>query len=104
MEFKRQIGLLRNQAGQSTVEYILLFSVIISLVSAVLKSDMFNKIFGEDGKFAQEFRKEIEYSYRHGIQGRALLPESINYGDAHDSYVRPGGGETRFFGAREKYP
>ena len=104
MESKRQISILSNQAGQSTVEYILLFSVIISLVTTVFKSDTFNKIFGENGKFAQEFRKEIEYSYRHGIKGRAFLPESINYDGSHDSYVEGGGAETRFFGAAEPYP
>jgi hypothetical protein len=102
MEYKSKIWHLKNdQKGQSTVEYILLLAVIISLVGTVLKSDMFRQLFGEEGKFAQEFRKEIEYSYRHALKGREFHT-TPNYNQPHDSYERVG--DTRFFGAKEKYP
>lgn len=93
-----------DQKGQSTVEYLLLIAVIISLISTVFKSQAFRNIFGEEGTFAAEFRKEIEFSYRHGLRGRQFLPETINYNDRHDTYLETSGTLTRFFGAKDEYP
>lgn len=93
-----------NHYGQSTVEYILLISVIASLVFTIMKSEGFQNIFGEEGTFSEQFRKETEFSYRHGLGGKAFLPETIDYNTRHDTYLPVGGGNTRFFGAKEGYP
>lgn len=99
---KRQIQFL-DQKGQSTVEYILLFAVVISLVGFVMKSQRFQELFGEDGKFAKTFRSEIEYSYRHARWGKVKnLGEVPNYNQKHDSWEK--NGATRFFGPEQKYP
>lgn len=90
-----------NQKGQSTVEYILLFAVITIAVNTVFRSEAFQAMFGENGKFSKEFRAESEYSYRHAIRGRKLWREP-KYNRPHDSYKK--GAKTRFFGAKEPYP
>lgn len=87
-----------NEKGQSTVEYILLFAVVISLVSFVFKSQAFNNLFGKEGKFADVYRRELEYTYRHGRYGRELFQTPNYKSGRHDSY------NERFFGSRNAYP
>ena len=102
MDNKRNIYLL-NQKGQSSVEYILLFVVVTSLVFALLKSDAFESFFGESGQFATTYKNEIEFSYTNSYQGREAF-ETPNYTNPnHKSYVGEGT-PTRFFGAAEAYP
>lgn len=93
-----------NQRGQSAIEYILLIAVISSLIGFVFKSQEFQRVFGEDGEFAKNFRSEIEFSYRHALQGRQLWTQP-NYNDTHLSYQNPScGNRSRFFGAADPYP
>jgi len=101
MECKRKFSIL-NEKGQSAVEYILLIAVSISLVFMVFNSDTFKDVFGDKGKFAKVFRSEIEYSYRHALGGRKLYSTPSYTSPSHDSYKR--GSETRFFGAKDRYP
>ena len=55
---------------------------------------MVQDYFGENGTFVTNFKSELEYSYRHGIRGRAK--NIINYNSPnHDSYRK--NGDTRFF-------
>ena len=79
------------------MEYVLLMAVVSSLVFTVTKSEQFQALFGKDGKFGSEFRKEVEYSYRHARGGRELYIEH-NYQGRHDSY------NGRFFSAKDAYP
>ncbi len=87
-----------TQQGQSTVEYILLFAVVIALVSLVFQSSEFKNLFGKNGKFSDKFRREMEYSYRHGLSGDKPFKEPQYKERVHDSY------NGRFFGARDAYP
>lgn len=89
---------LIEDKGQSTVEYILLLAVIISLVTFVFNSDGFQALFGDNGQFANVYKRELEYSYRQGRFGR-LRFQTPNYKSGqHDSY------NERFFGAKDAYP
>ncbi len=103
MDSKRYIYIL-VQKGQSSVEYLLLFVVVVSLTFAVLKSDAFQNFFGDQGQFATTYKNEIEFSYTNSYQGRKAF-ETPNYTDSnHPSYNGTNGSETRFFGAAEEYP
>lgn len=92
-----------NQAGQSTVEYVLLFAVVTVLVMTIFKSDKFKELFGDNGKFSDVYRRELEFSYRHGLSGRKPF-ETPNYiGGEHESF-KGENGSSRFFGAKDGYP
>ena len=101
MGFKKYI--LKDQSGQTAVEYILLFAVVMSLILFVFKSDKFNKLFGEQGDFATVYKSEIEYSYRHTLSDRVPYSKPNYLDNGHDSFKRPSG-NSRFFGARDAYP
>ncbi|MEX0798900.1 MAG: hypothetical protein WD025_05620 [Bacteriovoracaceae bacterium] len=92
----------KNQKGQSTVEYVLLLAVVISLVSVVFKSDFWQSYFGENGKFDEVFRARIEYSYRHTLEGNEFYATPDYESRNHDSYYK--NGSTRFFRSKEAYP
>ncbi len=89
---------LKTASGQSTVEYILLLVVVISLATTVFKSDAYNRLFGDEGKFTSVFRRELEYSYMHGLSGKTGFRVPGYGGGNHDSY------NDRFFGSKDPYP
>ena len=101
IRFRNKKFILLNQKGQSSVEYILLFAVVVVLATTVFKSEAFIKLFGQDGLFAKTYREEIEFSYRHTLGGRKAFT-TPNYDSPHSSYQ--GGSGTRFFGAKDAYP
>lgn len=94
--FNQKLFILGNEKGQSTVEYILLIAVIVSLVSIFFKSQLFQGYFGDNGQIASAFKGKMEYTYRHGINGKKFFTQP-NY-SRHESY------NGRFFGAKETYP
>lgn len=96
--------LLRDESGQSVVEYILLLAVVSSLAGVLFKTDFWQSYFGPDGKFDSIFRAKIEYSYRHSLGGNKFYGEAPpNYGSKnHDSYYS--GQSTRFYRPNEAYP
>lgn len=102
MVFKRKNLFLKNEKGQTAVEYIMLTAVVITLVTFVVRSKIFTQYFGEDGQFAEVFRTQFEYTYRHARSGREAY-KAQNYNDYdHDSYRSSG--RSRFFGHVEEYP
>ena len=86
-----------SDRGQSTVEYILLFAVVASLIGFVFKSDIFEDIFGPNGRFGNVYKRELEYSYRHGLAGRETFSTPNYKTGQHDSY------NDRFFGSKDAY-
>ncbi len=102
-EYINMVKILKNENGQSMVEYILLVAVIVSLISVVVNSDAFQGTFGEDGKFSKTYKAELEYSYRHGLRGRIeyQIPNYLNRN--HDTFFKSGVG-TRFFTSAVAYP
>lgn len=87
-----------NQKGQSTVEYILLFAVVVTITFTIFNGLQFNQIFGPDGRVATTYRNQLEFSYRHGFVKNGT-PGEPNYASGdHESY------NNRFFSAAEPYP
>ena len=103
MVFKRSNFFLSTK-GQTTVEYIMLIAVVISLVAFVARSKIFTDYFGEEGEFSETFRSQFEYTYRHGLNGRKPYQPFDYSRSNHETYARPGGGASRFFGHAEAYP
>jgi hypothetical protein len=93
-----------KQTGQSTVEYILLLAVVISLVYTLVNSPLFRQFIGRNGTFAQKMKATTEWNYRFGSQG--VLPfTQINYSSAtHPSYWNSSASSTHFFGPLKSYP
>ena len=94
--------LVRNENGQSLVEYVLLFGVVLVLTFSVLQSDRFKDFFGEDSEVMQSLRKRMMYSYRHGTFGEEDVTD-YNSG-AHDTFKMPGDNQSRFFSPIVEYP
>lgn len=90
--------LLKNQFGQSTVEYILLFVVVVTIATSIFKSAKFNELFGKNGTIATTYKNQVEFSYRHGYSKSEPLG-NVNYSNGrHKSY------NGRFFSAKDAYP
>lgn len=96
-----------NQAGQSTVEYIMLMALMATLVFGVLKSDPFQEIFGDNSRYFSGLASIIQFSYRHGYLGDSDERDGDNYNYSggtvnHQSYRLDD--TTRFFVPTEPYP
>jgi hypothetical protein len=102
MELKK----LNSEKGQTVVEYILLFSVAISLVLTFYKSTAFKRIFGEQGKLGTQVKAQGEFAYRHAYS-RNKPASDIDRdnldGAIHPSYADVDKGGTRFFGPKSSY-
>ena len=100
-----EIRTILNSQGQTSVEYILLMAVIISLAVTFFNSEVYLRYFGENGRIAQTFKLRMETNYRHAYDARdantAPFYEQIR---THQSYVDPIGGGSRFFIPRDPYP
>jgi len=89
--------------GQSTVEYILLLAVVVSLIFLVVNSDRFRNLMGEGGTFATRIKGEMEWNYRFATPGNEEF-STINYpGGQHPSYFNSTRGGTHFIGPVEPY-
>ena len=91
-----------GQQGQTTVEYILLIAVVVSVFSVMMKTPAIKDFFSPSGKSLNALKLELEYSYRHGFRGKAdfKIPNYNSYN--HESYYYKG--ETRFFSSKDAYP
>lgn len=100
---------LRNQRGQTLVEYILLLSVAVSLVLTFYNSAAFKRIFGEQGTFGAKIKYQSEFAYRHAFttSGPGHTRPSDVAQDNKDGSIHPSysdlQGETRFFGPKKGY-
>jgi Flp pilus assembly pilin Flp len=96
---------LKNQKGQTMVEYMMLIAVVISLIVTFFNSDIFKRLFGQEGMVGQRIKEETEFAYRHAyIRNHPPGPQPPQYNPAvHPSYHEPGK-DTRFFGPRSTYP
>ncbi len=92
---------MRNNRGQSMVEYILLVLVIVVTIRTLVKSELVQSIFGPNGKFTSAIGKQMEHTYQHGYSG-PRYQGVIDYGTVnHPGYKN--GGESRFFTGTERY-
>lgn len=90
-----------NQKGQSTVEYILLLTVVALTVMSIFKSKYFTENFGKDGKILQSYKTQFEHAYRNGFPYDGK--DDYDYDNMHPTYSN-GGGESRFFISKDAYP
>ena len=89
---------LGTERGQSTVEYILVLAVVVSLSLLVFRSNQFRGFLGENGTLTDIVKRQLEYSFRHGRPGETRF-QRPNYGSgSHDSYT------GRFFIGKDPYP
>lgn len=97
---------IRNQKGQTVVEYILLLAVAMSLVLTFYKSATFQRFFGDQGELGQIYKQETEWGYRHAhINGRYTEKnEPKASAEEHSSYYNSNVSQTRFFGPSDPYP
>jgi hypothetical protein len=98
---------IKNQKGQTVVEYILLLSVSVSLVTTFYNSDTFRSYFGNDGKIGKIYKVEAEWGYRHAtMTGRGSTPEGNGLRPnimQHASYYNSVDPQTHFFGPSDTY-
>ena len=92
---------MKNERGQSLVEYILLLGMLLMIGVSIFKSDQFKDIFGEDSSVFAKLRKQFEYEYRHGLSGFEDRTDN-SYGGEHESFYSQG--KTRFFSPDTPYP
>lgn len=95
-----------SQLGQSTVEYVLLLAVVVSLVFTVINSARFKDLLGEGGGFALRMKDEMEWNYRFASQyyGEASA-FNVNLGSRnHPGYYNQRRGATHFIGPLRPYP
>jgi hypothetical protein len=97
----RDVRLL-DQAGQSTVEYLLLLAVVITISYTIISSQRFRDLLGREGRFAREMKAETEWNYRHGFRGRADAAPIKYPGATHPTYWN--GTTSRFIGPLRPYP
>lgn len=104
-----EIKMMKNQRGQTLVEYILLLVVAVSLFMTFYRSETFRRLFGEQGEIGKKMKTQNEFAYRHAFYGsgasRTVLPDIPRDNkdiSQHPSYSEPGVG-TRFFGPKEAY-
>jgi hypothetical protein len=103
------LRLLKNDLGQSAVEYILLLAVLSSLGYTFYNNKKLKDFLkGTDGLFAI-MKKGMSYSYRYGIEFDKNTPyeEKLNFeyqNNQHDTYLNPGDGKSRFFSGKRAYP
>ncbi len=102
------IRLLRNNLGQSAVEYILLLAVLSSLGYTFYNNKKLKDFLkGQDGMFAV-MKKGMSYSYRYGLEFKKDTPydEKKDFDcqtNQHDTYLSPEG-QSHFFTGAEAYP
>lgn len=94
---KKDSTFVDYEKGQTTVEYILLLSIVGLMMASLLKLDIFQRFLGPEGVFAKTFRGQIEYTYRHAKFGNEFSTDTSPQ-EEHESY------KGRFYGAKDKYP
>lgn len=95
--------MLKNEIGQTTIEYILILAVIISIYGLFMKNPKV-KEFMSGGKVIEELATRIQFCYRHALPGSEKETYPAFYqSPTHKSYSA-GPGLTRFFGPKAGYP
>ena len=93
--------LIKNESGQSAVEYILLLLVVVSLAMSVYNSRTFQDFFGEDSSFFDAIKNQMELSYQYGQMD--ISSKVPDYNGKHEGFFNPDENQSRFFILRQKY-
>ena len=96
---------VKNQRGQTVVEYILLLAVAMSLIVTFYRSATFQRFFGTQGELGRLYKLDAEWGYRHAsMTGRATeTNEPKASAEEHASYYNEAKSMTHFFGANDPY-
>jgi hypothetical protein len=96
---------MKNQKGQSTIEYVLVMGVALILVVNFVNSDKFKELMGGDSEIFKRYKNYLEYSYRHTHFSVQDEPTNNfnNYSGNHESYTIEDFNDTRFFIVRNPY-
>src|SRR4051812_33756219 len=96
--FRSSVLEIKKQTGQTTVEYILLLSVVVSLFFTLYNSATLRKFLGEKGIIGRTVKENNQFGYRHAfMRGRgADVARDLTDISTHPSYKSPDG-DTRFF-------
>ncbi|MDA9189752.1 hypothetical protein N9O57_02100 [bacterium] len=100
---------MKNEKGQSTIEYVLMTFVIATFIVTIFKSAPFQRLFGTESEFFAAMRRYIEYSYQHGSGSKkttnyTYTDDSLEHGTYVNEAPKKGSKATRFFIPIEKYP
>lgn len=96
------MGKIINQTGQTTVEYILIISVVVVLIVSVFNSKLFQDNLGPEGKYLKEYKQQFEFAYRNAYPYDG--EKGVYSNKTHPSYIKSGDNETRFFIPKVPYP
>lgn len=92
-----------NSFGQTTIEYILLLSVVMVIILTVMNNPLVQR-FTAKGNFIKEITILMQFSYRHSRSGNTNEKYPPDYSKPdHVSYSQ-NNGESRFFGPASSYP
>jgi len=103
---ERRTDAILGRSGQSTVEYLLLLAVVISLAYTIINSSRFKELLGEGGTLGTTMRLENEWNYRFAKPRNPTTPASwsgANVAD-HPSYWNAATGSTHFVAPVKPYP
>jgi hypothetical protein len=97
---------LKNEKGQSMLEYVLLLAVVATIGMTLFKSKVFTNFMGPNSVFFETLRNNYEYTYRYGSPRTGLEDptEGNAYSSRHESYYNGALSETRFFTPVDTYP
>ena len=97
---------IKNQLGQTVVEYILLLAVAVSLIVTFYRSATFQRFFGTQGEIGRLYKLDSEWGYRHAsMTGKATETNEPKFTvEEHASYWNAGQSQTHFFGPNDPYP
>ncbi|MBA2406356.1 MAG: hypothetical protein H0V66_16380 [Bdellovibrionales bacterium] len=100
---------IKNQRGQTVVEYILLLSVAMSLVVTFYRSATFQRFFGSQGELGRAYKVDSEWGYRYAsmsdIDRTTAEPNTPKpSAEEHASYYNKAKSQSHFFGPSDAYP
>jgi hypothetical protein len=97
---------VKDQKGQTVVEYILLLAVALSLIVTFYRSNFFQRMFGDQGRVGKLYKSQSEFEYRHAFPWKSSMTTTFDkYPGAsqHPSYFPDRDGESHFFGPSDPY-
>lgn len=67
MGYKIKLHVLKNNSGQSTIEYVLLLAVVVTFMTTIWNSKVYKDFLGEDSEFFNGIAKKIEHNYQYSV-------------------------------------
>ena len=85
---------LKNNKGQSVIEYVLLMAVVMALAFGVFNSQYFKDFFDSEGTFFSVLATRIQHTYRNALY---VEENDLDYNSPHPSFYNSDtGGDPDF--------